>query len=169
MNPVHLIRQHAALTQSELAQVAGTSQPTIASYESEQKSPTFRTLQRLAESSGVVMDLRVYSGLTREDQRSLALHSAIAERLRDDPTATLARARANLARMRERHPGATQLLREWKVLLDRPLDALVSLLTDRSEWARELRHVTPFGGVLTARERTAVYRAFAHDAKSSNE
>ncbi|MEP6999733.1 MAG: helix-turn-helix domain-containing protein [bacterium] len=167
MNPVQLIRRHAALTQSELAQAAGTSQPTIASYESDQKSPTFRTLQRLAHTSGVVMDVRVYSGLTREERRSLALHSAIAERLRDDPVPTLALARANLARMRELNPGATQLLREWKVLLDRPLDALLPLLTDRSEWARELRHVTPFGGVLTTRERTAVYRAFAQDAESS--
>ncbi len=114
------------------------------------------------------MDVRVYSALTREERRSLALHSAIAERLRDDPVPTLALARANLARMCELNPGATQLLREWKVLLDRPLSALRPLLTDRSEWARELRHVTPFGGVLTARERTAVYRAFAQDVGSSN-
>ncbi|MEP6620211.1 MAG: helix-turn-helix transcriptional regulator [bacterium] len=161
MNPVHLIRHRAALTQSELARVAGTSQPTIASYEAEQKSPTFRTLQRLADASGVIMDVRVYSGLTREARRSLALHAAIGDRLREAPEATIARARANLARMRERHPGAAQLLREWHVLLERPTEALLPVLTDPSEWARELRHVTPFGGVLSARERTAVYRDFA--------
>ena len=161
MNPVNLIRHRAALTQSELARAAGTSQPTIASYEAEQKSPTFRTLERLAAASGLVMDVRVYSKLTREDRRSLAIHAAIAERLREDPLPTIARARANLARMRERHPGAAQLLREWKVLLERPADALLPVLTDPSEWARELRHVTPFGGVLSARERTAVYRDFA--------
>ena len=161
MNPVHLIRHRAALTQSELARVAGTSQPTIASYEAEQKSPTFRTLQRLAGASGVIIDVRVYSSLTREERRSLALHAAIGERLREAPKATVARARANLARMRERHPGAAQLLREWKVLLERPTEALLPVLTDLSEWARELRHVTPFGGVLSARERTVVYRDFA--------
>lgn len=161
MNPVHLIRHRAALTQSELANVAGTSQPTIASYEADQKSPTFRTLQRLADASGVIMDVRVYSSLTREERRSLALHAAIAKRLQEAPESTIALARANLARMRERHPGAVQLLREWKVLLERPTEALLPTLTDLSEWARELRHATPFGGVLSARERTAVYRAFA--------
>ena len=167
MNPVHLIRHRAALTQRELAHAAGTSQPTIASYEAEQKSPTFRTLLRLADASGVIMDVRVYSSLTREERRSLALHAAIAERLRDDPVATVARARANLARMRERHPGAGQLLREWAVLLERPTDALLPVLTDVSEWARELRHVTPFGGVLSPRARTAVYRDFSRRADRS--
>jgi len=165
MNPVHLIRHHAALTQRELAQAAGTSQPTIASYEADHKSPTFRTLQRLAYASGVVMDVRVYSSLTREDRRSLALHTAIARHLREDPEPTLARARANLAKMREQNPGAVQLLREWQVLLDRPINALLPVLTDLSEWARELRHVTPFAGVLSAPERTTVYREFAqHEA-----
>ena len=167
MNPVHLIRHRAALTQSELARAAGTSQPTIASYEADQKSPTFRTLQRLADASGVIMDVRIYSSLTREERRSLALHAAIAERLQEAPEATIARARANLARMRELHPGAAQLLREWKVLLERPAQALFPILTDPSEWARELRHVTPFGGVLSARERATVYRDFAqHEAKA---
>lgn len=161
MNPVRLIRQHAALTQDELARAAGTSQPAIASYEAERKSPTLRTLQRLADASRVLVDVRVFSALTREERRSLALHAAIAARLREHPEPTLARARANLERMRERHAGAARLLREWKVLLDRPLDALLPILTDPSEWSRELRHVTPFGGVLSARERTALYRAFS--------
>ena len=62
-----------------------------------------------------------------------------------------------------RHPGAVRLLREWRVVLDRPLEALLLVLSDPSEWARELRHVSPFGGVLSARERTAVYRAFARE------
>jgi hypothetical protein len=55
-------------------------------------------------------------------------------------------------------------LREWGVLLERPLEALLPLLTDPDPWARELRHVTPFAGVLTAAERAEVYRGFADDA-----
>jgi transcriptional regulator with XRE-family HTH domain len=161
MNPVQSIRRRASLTQHELARAAGTSQPTIASYEAERKSPTLRTLHRLADASGVFVDVRVLSALTREEQRSLVLHAAIAERVREQPESTLAHARINLARMRERQPGAIRLLREWRVVLDRPLEALLSVLTDPSEWARELRHVTPFGGVLSARERSAVYRDFA--------
>ena len=105
--------------------------------------------------------IRHHAALTREDRRSIALHTAIADRLRENPESTLALARANLTRMREKHPAAGKLLREWRVLLDRPLGALLPMLTDQSEWARELRHVTPFGGVLSPRERTAVYRDFA--------
>ena len=63
--------------------------------------------------------------------------------------------------MRARPRQATQLLREWDVILDRPLAALLPVLTDPGEWSRELRHVTPFAGVLSAAERAAVYRAFA--------
>ena len=163
VNPVQRIRHRAALTQVELARAAGTSQPTIASYEADRKSPTLRTLQRLAAASGAVIDVQVHPALTREERRSLALHAAIATRVRDEPEQSLARARANLARMRDRHPGAVRLLREWRVVLDRPLEALLLVLTDPSAWARELRHVSPFGGVLSARDRTAVYRAFARE------
>ena len=112
MNPVRLIRHQAALTQDELARVAGTSQPAIASYEAERKSPTMRTLQRLADASGVLVDVRVFPRMTREERRSLALHTAIAEHLRAEPESVLALARSNLERMIELHPGAIRLLRE---------------------------------------------------------
>lgn len=163
VNPVQRIRQRTALTQDQLARAAGTSQPTIASYEADRKSPTLRTLERLAAAAGVVVDVQVYPALTREERRSLTLHAAIGRRVRDEPERSLARARANLARMRDGHPGAARLLREWSVVLDRPLKALLLVLTDPSEWARELRHVSPFGGVLSARERTEVYRTFARE------
>ncbi len=97
--------------------------------------------------------------LTREDRRSLALHAAIAQRLAERPMETLARAKSTLKRMREVNPAAT-LLSEWDVLLSRPLSALLPVLADPGAWARELRHVTPFAGVLSARERANVYRDF---------
>jgi len=46
------------------------------------------------------------------------------------------------------------------VILQRPVTAMLEVLTDPAPWARELRHVTPFAGVLTAAERAAVYRRF---------
>lgn len=101
MNPVRLIRHRAELTQDELARAAGTSQPAVASYEADRKSPTLRTLQRLAGAAGMLVDVRVFPALTREERRSLALHEAISARLRAQPEPTLLRARANLARMRE--------------------------------------------------------------------
>ena len=167
MNPVYELREAAGLTQHELAAAAGTSQPTIAAYESGTKSPTWRTLERLAYAVGCQADVRFFPPLTREDRRSLALHAAIAERLRVDPDAVLAQARASLARMRSLHAGAQQLLDEWKTLLRRPLPALLSVFGDPSPWARELRHVTPFSGVLSARERASVYRAFARAERAS--
>ncbi len=121
MNPIRQIRQLAALTQDELARAAGTSQPTIASYEAERKSPSWRTVQRVAEASGVLVEVRVFPGLTREERRSLALHAAIASRLQERPDETLIRARSNLKRMRDQQPGAVRLLREWSVLLARPI------------------------------------------------
>jgi hypothetical protein len=35
------------------------------------------------------------------------------------------------------------------------------VLTDPVPWTRELRHVTPFTGILSAADRAQVYRAFA--------
>jgi transcriptional regulator with XRE-family HTH domain len=160
MNPVRHLRHCRGWTQEALARAAGTSQPTIAAYEAERKSPTVRTLSRLAAAAGCEVDVRVHRACTREERRSLALHEAIAERLGRDPDGVRARARAVLATMQRLHPNAALVLDEWAVLLRRPVDALRLVLTDRSEWARELRHVTPFAGVLSAAERTAVLRGF---------
>ena len=161
MNPVHLLRLAAGRTQQDLASLAGTSQPAIAAYESDRKSPTWRTVERLAHVAGFEVELRFLPPLTREDRRSLLLHAAVAARLRAEPAVVLSRARASLVRMRAVHLGARPLLDEWQCLLRRPLDALLPVLTDPMPWARELRHVTPFTGALSAAERAQVYRTFA--------
>jgi len=160
MTTIRDLRRSADLTQSELARAAGTSQPTVAAYESGTKSPTLRTVGRLAESVGLEVSLSYHPPMTREERRSLALHEAIAERLEADPDGVLERARATLARMKQVASSESQPIREWGILLDRPLAALVPVLTDPSEWARELRHVTPFAGILTATERAEIYRRF---------
>ena len=151
------------MTQAELARAGGTSQPTIAAYEAKRKSPTIGTVQRLARAVGLDAAVEYFPPLTREDRRSLGLHRAIARRLRENPEAVLAQARHCLANMMARQEELPLPLREWSVLLDRPVEALLPLLTDPDPWARELRHVTPFAGVLTAAERTEVYRGFADD------
>lgn len=161
MNPVLNLRRLKGLTQAELAAAAGTSQPTIAAYEAGRKSPTLRTIERLARAVGTVAEVAFHPPMTREERRSLHLHEAIAQHLRTDPDAVLQRARRNLEVMRERHPGAAPLLREWEVLLDRPPPDLLPVLTDPGPRARELRQVTPFAGVLSAPERAEVYRSFA--------
>ena len=160
MNPVRSLRAAARLSQRELARRAGTSQPTIAAYESGRKSPTLRTLEHLAASVGRDAVVTLVPTLTREDRRSLWLHQAIAAKLGDDPHAALLRARRNLARMSAAHPGAAPLLREWQRIVRRPLPDIVDVLLDPRPHARDLRQVTPFAGILSARERAEVYASF---------
>lgn len=161
MDTVKQLRRLTGLTQAELAAAAGTSQPTIAAYEGGTKSPNLTTLRRLADAAGLDMTVLFHPRMTREDRRSVALHHAIAGKLMDDPDSVLRVARENLARMRSRHPEAGELLSEWAKVLERSVPEIVHILSDPGLRSRELRHVTPFGGVLTARERTEVYRRFA--------
>ena len=166
MSVVRDLRESAGVTQTELADEAGTSQPTIASYEAGRKSPTLRTLNRLARAVGREVVVSFVPRMTREDRRSLFLHRAIAEVLRRHPDKTIARARRNLARMTELHPGADALLEEWGRLLDRPTEEIVAVMVDPSLHARDMRQVTPFAGALSAKERTRAYRRFAESEVS---
>ena len=52
-------RTRAGLTQLELAQAAGTSQPSVAAYESGAKSPSVRTLERLIRASGASLEVKL--------------------------------------------------------------------------------------------------------------
>ncbi len=160
MDPVRRLRLIAGVTQQELAARGATSQPAIAAYEAGRKSPTLRTLERLARACAVEVVVDFVPPLTREDRRSLELHAEIAARLLDDPAAVIHRARRTLRRMRSVQPSAAALLDEWERLVDGPLPELVAVLTDARPQARELRQVTPFAGVLSARERAVVYRRF---------
>ncbi|MEQ1855402.1 MAG: helix-turn-helix transcriptional regulator [Longimicrobiales bacterium] len=161
MDAIRWLRRVAGVTQSVLAEAAGTSQPTVAAYEAGRKSPTLGTVGRLAESVGLEASVDYHPPMTREERRSLALHHAIADRLRADPVGVVDRARDTLARMLAGSSGSSPFLREWRVLLERPPEALASAITARDPWTRELRHVTPFAGILTARERARVYREFS--------
>jgi transcriptional regulator with XRE-family HTH domain len=160
MTEVRELRRVAGLTQTQLAVAAGTSQPTIAAYEARRKSPTLATVHKLANAAGLEASVVFALAMTREERRSLQLHRTIAGRLQAQPQAVLTVARATLKRMQKVAPDS-QVIREWRVLLERPVEALIELLTDPAPWARELRHVTPFAGVLTAAERAEVFRSFA--------
>jgi len=161
MNMVRDLRTVTRVTQSDLAKAAGTSQPTIAAYEADRKSPTLRTLNRLAGSVGQDVVITFVPALTREDRRSLYLHRAIADKLRRFPVDGRRRAHLNVERMLSRHDGARELLHEWSQILKRPIDGIVDVMTDPRLHARDLRQVTPFAGILTAAERSQVYAGFA--------
>ena len=161
MNEMRLLRRRAGVTQSRLAELAGTSQPTIAAYESGSKVPNLRTLRRLARAVGLEARLQFVPAMTREDRRSLALHEVIAQRLRDDPDAVVRRARKTLGLMMERHPGAAPLFTEWDAILNCPASEIAEILLDPRPQARELRQVTPFAGILSPAERAEIYTRFA--------
>ena len=90
----------------------------------------------------------------RIDQRSLALHEAVAARLEAQPQ-LLEVARANLERWLAAKPAAT--LREWQRLLDSlPLPQLLQLLRSPEEEEARLRQSSPFAGILSPAERQAI-------------
>jgi transcriptional regulator with XRE-family HTH domain len=80
MSAIRTLRRASGLTQAALAQAGHTSQPTIAAYEAGRKSPTLVTVYRLARSAGLEATVIFHPPMTREERRSLALHSAIAKR-----------------------------------------------------------------------------------------
>ncbi len=85
---------------------------------------------------------------------SLELSRAIASGLEEHPE-WIALARENLDRW-ERHnphaPGLVRCYREWRSLLDMPIDKLRGLLVEESDNARRLRQSSPFAGALTPQE-----------------
>lgn len=160
MNPIRIVRTVVGWSQTRLATESGTSQPTIAAYETGSKSPTWRTVQSIAAAAGLACYPFVGQPMTREDRRSLALHAAIAKELARSPDRVVAIARNNLDTMRAANPNASALLNEWKQILRLPVVRIASHMVDPSEHGRDLRQVTPFAGVLDAATRAAVYRSF---------
>ena len=94
------------------------------------------------------------------DQRSLALSRAVVARIDADPhRGGLALARDNCARwLNENNQRAVV---EWRDLLERPWEEIRVILLAHTEEAARLRQNSPFAGVLTPRERWAIYREFS--------
>jgi transcriptional regulator with XRE-family HTH domain len=160
MNPIKRLRTQTGATQKQLALRASTSQPTIAAYETGQKSPTLETLERLARSLGLEVSISFVPPLTREDLRSLAYHMAIIGKLKIAKASILTKARKNLEAMAKSHPHGAPLFKRWRQWLDFPLDDLINLCLDPGLLARDMRQVTPFAGVLNAKERLHVIKGF---------
>ncbi len=90
-------------------------------------------------------------------ERSVAYHSAIAERLRIQPE-VLDNARQRVESWLAREGGGTFYARKWaEVLADDPA-SVAAFLVERSELAQELRQSSPFAGALTPHERWTIWR-----------
>ena len=92
------------------------------------------------------------------EQRSLALHEAVAAKLEAHPQ-LLDVARRNVERWLQQNPATA--LREWRRILDStPLADVVALLRSSSEEAARLRQSSPFAGLLTTEERRTIMGAY---------
>jgi hypothetical protein len=98
-------------------------------------------------------------GHQRIDQRSLALHRAIAEKLRAQP-ALIEIARDNLDRWSLASTSSQPYWDAWREILSRPLPEILDLLGEESEAMAAMRQATPFAGVLEPAERWAIYERF---------
>ena len=104
----------------------------------------------------------IQPSLTRAQLESLWLHRAIAGKVVADPQAVLAAAQINLRRLRRMHPEglAWEWLDRWDALIEEGLEEVLDALTSSAGYAVELRHTSPFAGVLTEPERRNVLDAF---------
>lgn len=101
--------------------------------------------------TGARKDAKRLSGHTRIEARSLAMHRAIAGKVRKNPR-LLEAAGENIRRWRRQGVDVTAFA-EWEAILERGVEETVRVLTDPSENAARLRQSTPFTGVLTPKER----------------
>ncbi|CAN5797081.1 hypothetical protein BH20VER1_BH20VER1_00550 [soil metagenome] len=94
------------------------------------------------------------------DERSLAFDRLTATKLAENP-ALLDRARASLRRwLATASPRVRPVLLEWQQLLDGPSAELMAVLAGTDERATRLRQSSPFAGLLSVAERTAIIREF---------
>lgn len=163
MNVIRALREQTGVTQQALAEKAGTSQPTIALYEAGRKSPTLATLQRLGAAMGLDMVVQFTPKMSREDQRSLAYHRAIAKCLEDNESAAREHARRLLLRMAKQNPGARALFEDWENWLNSNTEELISKILDPGIHARDMRQVSPFAGLIPPRERAAILARFRRE------
>jgi hypothetical protein len=101
--------------------------------------------------------MRRVDSLRLNFDRSLALHAAVAAKLRDHPE-IIDQARSRIERWLSADGSSGVLLRQWQELLERPVDELVAFMTERSEEAAQMRKASPFAGALRPEERLRVLR-----------
>lgn len=87
------------------------------------------------------------------DERSLAMHRLVAEKIRNDP-ALFEKAKMTLTRWRTTVCTNSQpYLEEWESLMNRGMETCLAVAVEDSERARALRQSSPFAGILSNEER----------------
>lgn len=91
------------------------------------------------------------------EERSVAYHRAIAERLRREPE-ILEKARQRVQGWLVSGDGAPFYARKWAEILASDVSSIAAFLSERSERADELRQSSPFAGALRPAERWKIWR-----------
>ena len=91
------------------------------------------------------------------EERSVAYHRAIAERLRRDRE-VLERARSRVQSWLASGDSAPYFARRWAEILAGDASSIAAFLIERSELADELRQSSPFAGALPPQERWKIWR-----------
>lgn len=144
-------RRELGLTQGQLAGLAATSRERINTYEREQVSPHADTLERVL--GAMQSELTAIPALRFEERRSLAISTAVAGKLRENPNDVLSKARSNIKKMRSIGPSEQRWVDVWESLLALGAGHVEALLTSTDQFARDLRQSSPFAGVLNEEER----------------
>jgi len=158
------------LTTGEAARILGASRQHVVDLCGRGELPFLTTGSHRRIRLADVEALRTRTlRLTRDQDRSLWLGHAIAGKLVADPSRVLAKARENLVKLRDAHPGGAggRWLAEWARLLDGPVRGVLEALTSLSPLARDLRQNSPFAGVLSEEERQRVLSGFLSVAKKA--
>ena len=91
------------------------------------------------------------------EERSLALHRAVADRLLEDPS-VLERARQRVRGWLATGDVAAYYATQWDAVLAGSLAEIRAFLVDESEHARAMRQATPFAGAIDPRTRWRIWR-----------
>jgi|LauGreDrversion4_2_1035121.scaffolds.fasta_scaffold125330_2 hypothetical protein len=91
------------------------------------------------------------------EERSIALHRAVAACLRQDASVVV-RARERLTTRQRNGTTHAFYVAAWLELLDGPLEALCAALVSGDERMRSLRQSTPFTFVVPPRERARIWK-----------
>jgi excisionase family DNA binding protein len=162
----------AVLTSSEAARLLGVSRQHVADLADRGAIRCWRVgthrrfhrvdvlalLSRLQDASREVV--RVDS-MNLTDRRSLAYGLLIAAKLVSRPNEVLGVARRNLDHLRKVHSdgSADRYLNRWEELVDSPLETLIQVLVSTDEESIDLRHASPFAGLVTQAELDEIIRA----------
>ena len=145
---IRTARHAGALSQRALAQLAGTSGPTVAAYEAGTKDPRASTLLRLIAAAGV--DVQLTDRRPAADRFRDLLAASVAAQVAADPT-LLDRA----SEVMEGGVWRSDYARQWRTLIAAGPEAVVGVLTSTHPDALALKADSPFTllGLIDAGER----------------